>query len=505
MGEPGIVAYAALVAWLPIALALFLLRAPLLAASLTILGSVLLLPARASFSFAGFPDLGREQIGVLCALFGCLLFHGQQLRGQRPGRGWDLLVVVLVVGAVATALTNSDTVIYGPLALPGLTPYDAVSDGAKQLLALGIPFFLGRALARKPRDLEPVLAVLAGAGVVYSLPILYEMLMSPQIHRMVYGYHQHRFTQVMRGGGWRPMVFMAHGIALALFVLSATLASVTLARARRAVLQLPAWPVAGYLGTILLMCRSLGALVYGIVIIPLAALASPRIQLRLAIILSAAVLMYPVLRALDWFPTETMIEIGSRVEEERGESLGFRFENEDRLLAKARERVWFGWGGWARNFAYAPETGENISVTDGYWIIQLGTRGVVGFTAAFGLLLAPIAAVARRMPAVGSGVDRVLLGGSSLVVAITAVDLIPNGFLNCFHVFFAGALVGASRRGAAGPGAPGSGRGVRAGSGKQAAVKKRPVEPVRRGGPASTGVSSAGDGAAASYRSGVRS
>ncbi len=445
MEEPGVVAYAVLVAWIPVSLAFFFLRRPLVAAAVTLLGSVLLLPARVAFNLTGFPDLGREKIGILCALLGCILFHPRRLQGQRLGRGWDLLVFMLVLGAVATALTNSDPVSYGPLHLPGLTLYDALSDGIEQLLALGTPFFLGRALASRPRDLKPLLAVLAGAGLLYSLPILYEVRMSPQLHRMIYGYFQHTFAQVSRLGGWRPMVFMNHGLALALFVLSAAMAAVTLARVRHLVLRLPSWPVAGYLGGILLLCRSLGAIAYGFFTIPLAALGSPRVQLRSAIVIAAVVLLYPVMRASDVFPTHAMTEIGSRIDEARGDSLQFRFDNEDRLLAKARERIWFGWGGWGRNFVYHEESGENLSVIDGYWIIRLGTRGVVGFVGAFGLLLAPILSIARRMRTTRSSTDRLLLGGAGLVAAVTAVDLIPNGFLNCFQVFFAGAVVGAAR------------------------------------------------------------
>jgi len=458
--EPGIVAYAALLAWIPVSLALFFLRPPLVATAVTLLGSVLLLPGRVVFYFYGFPDLGREKIGILCALCGCLLFHPRRLQGQRLGRGWDLLILTLVLGAVATALTNTDPASYGPVYLPGLTLYDAMSDGVEELLVMGIPFFLGRALARRPRDLEPLLAVIAGAGLLYTLPILYEARMSPQLHRMVYGYRQSSFADVVRSGGYRPMVFMSHGLALALFVLISALAAITLARVRHRVLRLPAWPVAGYLGIILLMCRSLGAITYGVFTIPLAALSSPRTQLRVAITVAALVMLYPLLRASDLIPTHAMTELGSRVEQDRGQSLQFRFDNEDQLLAKAAERIWFGWGGWARSSVYNPKTGKNLSTTDGYWIIQLGTRGVVGFLASFGLLLAPIVAMTRRMHTFRSSADRALLGGASLMLMITAVDLIPNSFINCFQIFFAGAVLGASRRAVASVRSPGAGRAV---------------------------------------------
>ena len=46
------------------------------------------------------------------------------------------------------------------------------------------------------------------------VPFVGIMLISPQLHFMTYGFYQHEFTQVVRMGGYRPMVFLQHGIAV---------------------------------------------------------------------------------------------------------------------------------------------------------------------------------------------------------------------------------------------------------------------------------------------------
>ena len=55
-------------------------------------------------------------------------------------------------------------------------------------------------------------------GLIYVPLCLFEVRMSPQLHNMVYGFAQHSFGQTVRGGGWRPMVFMQHGLAVGLFM-----------------------------------------------------------------------------------------------------------------------------------------------------------------------------------------------------------------------------------------------------------------------------------------------
>ena len=93
------------------------------------------------------------------------------------------------------------------------------------------------------------------------------------------------------------------------------------------------------------------------------------------------------------------MSLASSYNVERAESLQFRFEQERLLLDHAWKRVWFGWGRFGRNRVYNEE-GKDISVTDGRWIITMGSFGFVGFAAEFGLLALSVFSV---WPALGKG------------------------------------------------------------------------------------------------------
>ena len=51
-------------------------------------------------------------------------------------------------------------------------------------------------------------------GLLYVPLCLFEIRMSPQLHKLVYGFHQHIFAQTFRFEGWRPTVFLQHGLAV---------------------------------------------------------------------------------------------------------------------------------------------------------------------------------------------------------------------------------------------------------------------------------------------------
>ena len=68
----------------------------------------------------------------------------------------------------------------------------------------------------------------------------------------------------------------------------------------------------------------------------------------------------------------------------------FRFDNEAKMLERATQRPWFGWGTYCRACLFDPWSGDQTSVRDGAWIIQLGNYGIVGFVGKFSLLLFPL-------------------------------------------------------------------------------------------------------------------
>ena len=86
--------------------------------------------------------------------------------------------------------------------------------------------------------------------------------------------------------------------------------------------------------------------------------------------------------------------------------------------------------------------GIDRTVTDGFWIIMLGIRGVLGMTCTFGLLVIPVILAYRRFPSIKSPADQILVAALTLIVAIHTLDLLPNGLFSYLPVFFSGALMG---------------------------------------------------------------
>jgi hypothetical protein len=438
---PNLLAYAVLLLWIPLGIALFARFDPRVSAVVCLIGGMLLLPAGVSFATPLVP-LGKGTISELCVVVGSLLFARRRLFAPHPGFALELLVAILVLSAFVTGAFNRDVLFSGPVVVKGMDLHDDINLALQLFVDWGIPFLLGLRLFRAPADLKIPLTVLVVGALAYIPLILYELKMSPQLHNLVYGFYPHDFQQTLRFGGWRPVVFVGYGLALAFFLSTAVAAAMTLSGARLRVSSYRAGPIGVVLLVVLLLCKSAAALIYGVAATIMIFLLKPRTQLRIATALAAIVIAYPLLRSRDLFPTQILVAWADSASTDRAESLGFRFENEDLLLARAKERPFFGWGSWGRGRVRDTETGRDIAVTDGLWVIVLGTDGIVGFLSVFVLLLGPVFWAANRISRIRSTRDQYLIAGTALIVTFASIDCIPNVTYQ-FSFFLAGALAGA--------------------------------------------------------------
>lgn len=429
--------------WVLLAQILFArLKAPT-AALLVMLGGVMFLPELVEFDLPGLPPYNKKNAISLSLMLGALYACRGRLLAARPGTGYDLITLLMMASALVTAATNGDPLVYGPRVIAANGRAEAISMVVETALFWGVPFFLGRVFFRTPRDLRNLALGLVIACLVYSLLILFEVRFAPRLHKWVYGHHPAQFRNMIRGGGWKPMVFMGSGLAVGLFVASSMVAAAALASTRATLAGFRLSYTLPYFALLVLLCRSYSSMVYGFVLAP-CAYWMPIRQLRiLVLLLVVLVVSYPVTRTLDIFPTDTLVTIAELFSADRAHSLSFRFENEDLLLAKAQERLVFGWGMWGRSRIYDPDYfGRSIAVTDGYWIIVLGSRGLVGWCCAFGLLLLPLVRVCRRLHLIRGATDRRIMLGLCLVVLAYTIDLLPNGFWSPVPIVVAGALAG---------------------------------------------------------------
>jgi hypothetical protein len=436
---PNTIAYAALIIWPVVTIALFASLRPPHALIWSLLGGYLVLPVNTAFDLPGVPALDKTSIPSAAALIGALIFAGP--RAVRLPREWWLLTLMLLylVSPMLTVLTNRDPLVFGNLMLPGLKPYDAFATAAYSGINL-IPFLLGYNMLRTARSQDYLLRALVAAMLLYSLLMLIEVRLSPQLHTWIYGFFPHSFDQTMRSGGFRPVVFLGHGLLVAILTSMTIVAAAYLARRRAQIFGVSAWFWLAYLMCIMVLCRSLGALIFSVVALSVAIFIRRGGVRLICALVAITVLLYPMMRGADLVPVQVLADQVAAASPERASSFQTRIDNEDILLERARQRPLFGWGGYGRNRVYDEYTGKDMSITDGTWIIIIGTSGWAGYIATFGLLCLPLVGTWwRGTPVSAAG------AALSLILAVNLLDLLPNSSVTPLTWLLAGALAAISQ------------------------------------------------------------
>ena len=444
MSRGNLFAYVVLFMWPIFSIWLYKTKTIQVASIWTILGGFMVLPAGTFVDFPLIPPLGKNSIPALAAIIGCWQVKRRKITYFSNKGFINILVVFMFVGPLLTVLLNGDRVIVGGRILPGLNFHDAISTTIPKILYI-TPFFIGRQFFRTYEDQLLTFKILVVAGLVYSLPMLLEIRISPQLHTWVYGYFPHSFLQQARDGGFRPVVFMGHGLWVAFFTACVLLASAVLWKRREKIRKFSPSMVSYYLLILLVLCKSMASLVYGVFALVVIKSMTYKMQLRIAVVLAILALSYPTMSILKLFPHQKVAEVAtSTMGAERSESLVYRFNNEHILLDHARKRFFFGWGGWGRNRVYDDETGNDISVTDGRWIITFGVSGFLGFIAEFGLLGITIFRARIASKLIKSSQELALLAAHALLIGIIMIDQLPNASLAPWLWLLAGILLGRS-------------------------------------------------------------
>ena len=470
---PNTLALIVLLGW-PLVAALFFRKLPVPAALCwSIVGGYLLIPTRVEIDLPLLPALDKTLMPSLAAAVMCVIAakaqnkarrQARQARTDRPepraavgmrhrqtvpvpnmafrhsrgGVAFKLLLLLVVATPFFTVLTNKEALYYGPTYLSGLRLYDSFSMVLEALVVV-LPFLLARRYLATPQAHVTLMRVLCLAALAYSLLALFEIRMSPQLNRWVYGFFPSSFAQHIRNGGFRPLVFLEHGLRLGIFLSMAILSAVAVWRQTRAMPSVGYLLAVAWLFMTLVLSKNLGALGITFMLLPIAAFLGVRGQMLIAAGLAAVVLLYPMLRGSNLIPVENVYSLAQSVSEERAQSLKTRLDNEDALLEHASRKPLFGWGKWGRSRLFDPRSGRDISTTDGVWVIVIGTSGWFGYVGTFGLLTLPILLLGLRRKTLGLSL---VSSGLALVLAADLVDLIPNSGLTPVTWLVAGALAG---------------------------------------------------------------
>ena len=442
-------AWTMLVLWPFVSIVFFATMRLPVALCATLLGGYLLLPSQISVDLPVLPALDKHSVPALTALlFTAIMMRRQDAWPTMPGwvpRHPVALVCLgfLLVMSFGTALTNGDSLVFGPRHVTGLRMYDAFSIGLGFLMIL-IPFVLGRKVFSSIEGQRLLLICLIAMAVVYAFPALFEVRMSPRLNKMIYGFFSHSWIQHIRGGGFRPLVFLDHGLWLGIFFTSAALAAFALVRHAKTPFERALFLGSGlWIFFTILLSKVFGALLILLTLLPICLFFPKRLQVLALASIACVVLIYPMMRAVDLVPTGQIVAFAQNFSDERAGSLQFRVDNEDQLLERASQRPIFGWGGFSRNEIF-DERGRNRSTTDGYWIIIFGQNGWLGYLGTFGLLTAGAILLFRERPE--SLHPYSIAIGFALVGNL--VDLLPNAGTSPLTWMMAGALLGRLEPGA---------------------------------------------------------
>ena len=429
----------ALIIWPIVSIAIFAGLGPQRGLIWSVVIGYLFLPDGYQLNPPGLPSYSKETAIAIGALFGTLITAGR-LSAERPVADrtvvWMFggLLALILIGPFLTTMVNRAPVFFGPTVRQGMTLWDVQTHLVPLMVGL-VPWFLARRYLNTPEMHREILAAIVAVGLFYSLLALYELRMSPQLNNMLYGYFPHFWGQHLRSGGYRPLVFLDHGLSLGYFLMTVVLAATALVMASTKEKRAFYIVAASWMMLVLTVSRNLGALALALLFVPPILLLSRRLQLRIAVLAAVFFLVNPLIRDIYVEPT---LALAQSVSQHRHDSLKTRFDNEQALLDRVNQKPITGWGSWSR-WRVHDESGRDITISDGTWIIVLGKWGWLGYLGFFGMLGLPIllASRAARRRSITTATT-----GLALMTAANLIYLIPNSTLSPVAWLAAGALAG---------------------------------------------------------------
>jgi hypothetical protein len=366
--------------WIPVVIYLFIVMPPRRAVIASFLIAWLFLPM-AGYKVLALPDYTKMSATCFGVMLAATIFDPDPILRFRP-KWVDLPIAVFCISPFFTSVLNE---------INGSGVYDGLSVMLSQIVTWGLPYFIGRVYFDDLASLRELAIGIFIGGLVYMPFCWIEMRMSPQLHRWIYGFHQHGFIQTIRLGGYRPMVFMQHGLMVAMWMAMSALIGIWLwnTGALRKIWDIPMYALVPVLFITAVFCRSMFA--FALLMLGIGLLFTAK-WFRLNYLVAALLLFPPGFMLVRGSGLIEMLDTVQFAKdtfgEDRGGSLQTRVEAENALAIKAREQPWFGWGGWGRN-RVANEVGREY-ITDSLWIINFGQFGIINLIGLTVMLLLPM-------------------------------------------------------------------------------------------------------------------
>ncbi len=423
----------AMFGWIPVVLMLFSRLHARTAASVAFVAGWMFLPV-AAFKLPALPDYNKTTATCVGILLGAWLFDKQRFSEFRFNAA-DLPMIAWCIAPFFSSVAND------------LGPYDGLSQTMYQCITWGLPYYIAR-IYFTDIDAMKTLALAIFIGSIIYIPFCwFELIMSPQLHRMTYGFHQHNFLQTLRdGGGFRPMVYMDHGLMTSMWmVLGVFLGSWLLyvGELPEKILSVPTRYMLMLLAFTAIMMQSVGSLVLLVIGLLVIYLSSKIKKPVLLIVMVAIPHLYVITRTTGiWDGTNLSGFVAEKFSADRAQSLQFRFDNETILIDKALQGTLFGWGGFGRSRVY-DDKGRDISIADGLWIITLGQNGIYGLATLIIAIQVPVILFLMRIKAeYWKNREWAAPGVMAVFLAIYMIDNLLNAMINPIYMLFSGGLIG---------------------------------------------------------------
>ncbi|MEM7498398.1 MAG: hypothetical protein AAF371_10455 [Pseudomonadota bacterium] len=419
----------------------------------TVLLGFLFLPLYPRYDLPLLPVIDRHNVYMLCAVvfaFVASKGRGRRLAGVESSlpTNWlprSKLAIALICFTlftpIATILTNSDA---GPSRFGFLVPV-AYTDIGGLFYEFALPvmlFLVARRFLSDEQGMITILKAVGFCGVIYGALIFVEWRLSPMLKFWVYGIWDINWSFVMRGTGFRPVIFMSNPLQTAIFQAMACVSAVAVFRSSTGG-DRTLWRMISLINLACLpFTLSMAAIVIGFGMSLFAFIGSKKQILAILALAGAFAFTYPLLRTAEVVPTGAILAVAGQISEDRRASLATRFRSEDLYIERTLDRPLFGWAQRQRDMP-RNEKDEPIAIPDSFFIIVLAQRGLVSFIGIFGLFTLPLIMLWRRRRTAPIG--HVILG-LGLMVTVSVADKLLNSFFTPLLFLASGAIMGLTER-----------------------------------------------------------
>jgi hypothetical protein len=429
----------AMFGWIPLVLLLFARFPARRAAFIGFLAGWMFLPV-ATYPIHGLPDYTKTLAVCGGVLLGVAIFDFRGLVSVRPALA-DIPILLFCVSPFFSAIAC------------GLGLHEGLSVVFSQALTWGIPWTVGVIYFRSLAGLWELAVGIFIAGLIYVPLCIFEIVRGPKLHLWIYGFAQGGITRsAMRFGGWRPMVFMNSGLAVALWMAAASVLGIWIWKAG----LLPSFhgiKIAWLAAVLVLTTLGLKSVNGWVLLLLGAILLLTAWRWRNSALVYVTILLVPTYIVVSatgvWSREQLLPPVSSILNAERAQSLRYRFLNERVIARNAREHPVLGWGRTAaafedRNheiFRFGDPKTKAYAVIDSLWIGVFAWFGAIGLAGLLGTLLLPVALSVTRFPAARWREAKIApVAALAVILLLYTYDDLVNGFINPVFMLIAGGL-----------------------------------------------------------------